>query len=121
MTLTRRDLIKMGALVSGAVALPLERTVTAQTINSGRIAASALPLPFSVPFAVPPVLAPLHSDATTDYFRIVMTPFPAEVIPGHPTVLWGYNNTVPGPTLVLRRGRRAGGPDPQPPPPGAPH
>src|SRR3954454_9863577 len=107
MTLTRRDLIKMGALVSGAVALPLERTVTAQTINSGRIAASALPLPFKVPFAVPPILPPLHSDATTDYFRIVMTPFPAEVLPGYPTTLWGYNNSVPGPTLLVRRGRQA--------------
>ena len=107
MTLTRRDLIKMGALVSGAVALPLERTVTAQTINSGRIAASALPLPFTVPFAVPPILAPVHSTTDTDYFRIVMAPFAAEVLPGLKTVLWGYNSTAPGPTLVVRQGRRS--------------
>src|SRR3954447_12202822 len=107
MTLTRRDLIKMGMLASGAVALPLERSVTAQTISPSRIAASALPLPFTVPFAVPPILAPVHSTATTDYFRIVMTPFAGEILPGLKTVLWGYNSTVPGPTLLMRQGRRS--------------
>src|SRR3954464_11418542 len=93
MTLTRRDLIKMGLLVSGAVALPLERTVTAVTTGTNRIAESALPKPFTVPFAAPPTLPPVRRSATTDFFQIALKPFQAEVIPGHKTEMWGYNSS----------------------------
>src|SRR5258708_23584791 len=83
LTLTRRDLIKMGLLVSGAVALPLERTVTAITTGTNRIAESALPKPFTIPFAVPPTLHPVRRSATTDFFRIALRPFQADVLPGY--------------------------------------
>src|SRR6059058_3987849 len=106
MTLTRRDLMKMGLLVSGAVALPLERTVTAVTTGTNRIADSALPKPFTIPFAVPPTLAPVRTNATTDFFKISLEPFQADVIPGYKTVMWGYNSSYPGPTINASVGRQ---------------
>ena len=105
-TLTRRDLIKMGVLVSGAVALPLERTVSALTTGTNQIAESALPKPFTIPFAVPPTLRPVRRTATTDFFKIAMRPFEADVIPGYKTVMWGYNSSYPGPTINADVGRR---------------
>src|SRR3954447_5648517 len=106
MTLTRRDLFKMGLLISGAVALPLERTVAAVTSGTNRIAESALPKPFTIPFAVPPTLHPVRRTATTDFFKVAMKPFQADVIPGHKTVMWGYNSSYPGPTINAQVGRR---------------
>src|SRR3954468_1915860 len=106
MTLTRRALIKMGLLVSGAVALPLERTVTGLTSGTNRIAESALPKPFTIPFAVPPVATPVRRSATTDFFKIALRPFQADVLPGYKTVMWGYNSSYPGPTINARVGRK---------------
>jgi spore coat protein A, manganese oxidase len=104
-TLSRRDLLKMSVLGAAAVALPLERSASAGTSQS-RMAASKLPKPFSVPFAVPPVLAPYRTDATTDFYRIAMRPLQADVLPGFKTPLWGYNGQVPGPTIHVQQGRQ---------------
>lgn len=106
MTLTRRDLLKMSVLGGAALALPLERTVSAQSASTGRIATSQLPKPFTVPFSVPPVLAPFRTDATTDYYNVSMQPLLAEVLPGLKTPMWGYNGLVPGPTVKVSQGRR---------------
>jgi len=66
-----------------------------------------LPVPFTIPFTEPPFLAPYRTDATTDYYRITMQEFQAEVIPGLKTTMWGYNGLVPGPTVRASRGRPA--------------
>ena len=58
MTLSRRDMLKMGLLGGAAVALPLERTVRADSGSVNRIAASKLPAPFTIPFTAPAALAP---------------------------------------------------------------
>ena len=60
-----------------------------------------------MPFTIPPVISPVRSDATTDYYRVSMEPVAAEVIPGYKTPLWGYNGSVPGPTFKVNQGRRA--------------
>jgi spore coat protein A, manganese oxidase len=52
------------------------------------------------------VLQPVRSDATTDYYRITQTAFVGQILPNVNTPLWGYNGTVPGPTIKARRGRR---------------
>ncbi|HEX5114655.1 MAG TPA: multicopper oxidase family protein [Pseudonocardiaceae bacterium] len=59
----------------------------------------ALPEPFTVPFTVPPVLAP-----TGDRYEIVQRAATAEILPGVPTPIWGYNGIFPGPTIVSRSG-----------------
>ena len=55
MTLTRRDLLKLGVLGTAALALPVERVARTKAALAGRIAPSKLPKPFSVPFVTPPV------------------------------------------------------------------
>lgn len=107
MGLSRRDLLKLSVLAGAAVAIPLERTVSALDAFSSRIAESRLPTPFTTPFAVPPVLTPVRSDATTDYYRLSMQPTTMEIVPGLKSQMWGYNGQVPGPTIKVKQGRRS--------------
>ena len=106
MDFSRRDVLKMSMLAGAAVALPLERSVSGQTLSS-RLAASALPAPFTTPFAVPPTKNPALTRGTTDLFRVTMKPFTTEIIPGRPTTMWGYDGMFPGPTFKMTRGRPA--------------
>jgi spore coat protein A, manganese oxidase len=106
MTLSRRDMMKMGLLGGAAVALPLERTVRADSGPVNRIAASRLPAPFTIPFSAPPALVPTRTDATTDYYKVYMKPIQGDVLPGLKTPLWGYNGLVPGPTVHVQQGRK---------------
>ncbi|GAB3078580.1 multicopper oxidase family protein [Pedococcus soli] len=105
--LSRRDLLKAGVLGSAALAFPLERSVNAGSVLDARMPASKLPVPFTVPFATPPVLAPYRSYGTTDHYRVEMKPLMADVLPGFKTPLWGYNGLVPGPTISVEQGRQA--------------
>lgn len=107
MDLTRRDMVKLSVLGATAVALPLERALGGPATLANRIAASALPTPFTLPFTTPPRIDPVRSDATTDYFRVSMEPAVVEILPGLQTPVWGYNGLVPGPTFQVARGRRA--------------
>jgi FtsP/CotA-like multicopper oxidase with cupredoxin domain len=107
MSLTRRDLLKVGVLAGGALLLPLERGVrSVRAAAANRLAESQLPRPFSVPFTIPPVARPVKSDATTDYYWLTMREQATEVIPGYQTRIWGYNGTFPGPTFDVQRGRQ---------------
>ena len=71
MSLSRRDLMKLGVVGGAALALPLERTVRAGSSTQSRLASSRLPRPFTLPFRVPPVLQPSRVDSTTDYYKVV--------------------------------------------------
>jgi FtsP/CotA-like multicopper oxidase with cupredoxin domain len=62
---------------------------------------------FRVPLPIPPVLSPVRSDRTADYYEIFPREATAEIIPGLPTRVWGYNGSFPGPTIEARRGRTA--------------
>jgi spore coat protein A, manganese oxidase len=103
MALTRREILKFGVLAGGALLLPLERGVLAATPN--RIAESALPLPFTLPFAIPPVARPVRTDAIADYYWMTMREQATAIIPGFQTRIWGYEGTFPGPTIDVDRGR----------------
>ena len=105
MELSRRDLLKLSVAGGVAVALPLERSLAGSPALANRIAESALPPLFSVPFVVPPVISPVRSDETTDYYRVSMEPVVAEILPGLRTPVWGYNGLVPGPTFRVAQGR----------------
>jgi FtsP/CotA-like multicopper oxidase with cupredoxin domain len=98
-------MLKISLLGAAALTLPFERTVTAKTAS--RIAESKLPKPFTVPFAAPPVLAPVRSTATTDFYEVVQKPALAEILPGVKTPVFGYNGITPGPTLKVTQGRDA--------------
>jgi spore coat protein A len=103
MGLTRRDMLKVGVLAGGVLLLPLERGVRAAVTN--RIAESQLPLPFTLPFALPPAARPVRSDDSRDLYWLTMREQAAEIIPGYQTRIWGYNGTFPGPTFDVQRGR----------------
>ena len=68
--------------------------------------AARLPQPFEAPLPVPPVLSPVRTDATTDYYQITQKIGRAEILPGLKTEIWGYDGIFPGPTIVSRSGRR---------------
>ncbi|MEA2150971.1 MAG: hypothetical protein QOD69_2801, partial [Solirubrobacteraceae bacterium] len=105
--LDRRELLKLGLFGSAALALPAERLARTQIALSNRIAQSALPQPFTIPFKTPPVLAPDFQTAHHDYYTIRQRQAPAEILPGKLTDIWGYNGIAPGPTIVTTQGRPA--------------
>jgi FtsP/CotA-like multicopper oxidase with cupredoxin domain len=105
--LDRRDLLKLGVFSSAALALPAERLARTQVALNNRIAQSALPAPFTIPFKTPPVLAPERQTQTFDYYTITQRQAQAEILPGKLTDIWGYNGTTPGPTMIQQQGRHA--------------
>jgi spore coat protein A len=106
MDVSRRTALKVGVFGGAALLLPLERTVGASTALPPRMPSSSLPVPFTIPFARPPVLYPVRTDSTTDFYRVVMAPLRTEVIPGFQTNFFAYNQSVPGPTIRVKRGRQ---------------
>jgi spore coat protein A len=107
MDLSRRDVMKMGVLGSAAMMLPAERFARTELQLANRLAPSEMPDPFTVPFAVPPVLAPEFRTANHDYYRIKQVETKAEILPGKLTTIWGYNGITPGPTIMNQQGRAA--------------
>ena len=103
MSLTRREMLTFGMLTGGAMLIPLERTVMAA--GQSRIAESALPQPFSVPFSKPPLATKLKSVGTTDYYSMTMREQATEILPGYQTRIWGYDGSFPGPTFDIQQGR----------------
>ena len=106
MELSRRDVLKLGLFGGAALLLPAERAARTALAEANRIPESALPAPFTVPFATPPVLAPVRSTGTTDFYVITQQAAEAEILPGLKTTIWGYNGITPGPTITARRGRQ---------------
>jgi spore coat protein A len=99
--------MKLGLFGSAALALPAERLARTQIALSNRIAASALPQPFTLPFKTPPVLVPERQTLNHDYYTITQRAAQVEILPGKLTEIWGYNGIAPGPTIVNTQGRRA--------------
>jgi FtsP/CotA-like multicopper oxidase with cupredoxin domain len=104
--LSRREALKLGALGSAGLLLPLERFAgAAGGRGADRIRSSGLPAPFTVPFAVPPVLSPVRRDATTDFYSLTQQQALVEILPGKLTPIFGYNGITPGPTIMAQRDR----------------
>lgn len=113
MLLTRRQMFKLGLLGGSALVLP--NSIFDISISSPR--SNPIPLlnqglgsppvkPFMSPLVIPPVLAPVSSDESRDYYEITMEQAQVEIIPGTLTTIWGYNGLYPGPTIKARSGRR---------------
>jgi len=113
-THTRRDVLTLAAAGGFAAAVPLARRVSASSIIDELTAGLPEPEPtspfvppFSMQMRVPPILRPVRSVGTTDFYEIVQRPVLAQILPGAKTPVWGYNGMVPGPTLPLPLGRTA--------------
>src|SRR5215467_14447633 len=73
---------------------------------SSHVQQFTVPPQFETELPIPPVLAPVKSDGTTDYYEIIQRETWTEIIAGMRTKTRSYNGTFPGPTLKARRGRR---------------
>ncbi|OLB64413.1 MAG: copper oxidase [Actinobacteria bacterium 13_2_20CM_2_72_6] len=108
--ISRRGVLSLaaGVVTAAGVGGPLLTGWRGAT-SAGALLPSRVPLPrpFQRPLPVPPVLAPVRTDATTDYYEVTQRVADAEILPGLRTQIWGYNGIFPGPTLVSRSGRRA--------------
>lgn len=110
--ISRRGLLGMAALGAGGAAamtagvpvLPLwlSQGEPGTLLRSGR----PLPTPYQIPLPIPPVMAPVRSDATTDYYEITQRIGDIAVFDGVRTPAWTYQGTFPGPTIISRSGRR---------------
>jgi FtsP/CotA-like multicopper oxidase with cupredoxin domain len=107
-------MFKLGA--AGAVGaattaqLPWGAMIGAKTAS--QLAAKDMPRPFRTGFVRPPILRPDRSrrdrdGVWTDYFTLSETSRRARILPTLSTVMYGYNGITPGPTIKVRRGRRA--------------
>lgn len=107
MPISRRNLLQAGAIGSalGGAALLLPPASAAAAVLPVPINPALLPKPFTRQFSAPPVAVPVFQDATTDYYAMDMLPVQANIIPGLPTTMWGYNGQVPGPTIDAMQGR----------------
>ncbi|WP_047690257.1 multicopper oxidase family protein [Kocuria sp. ZOR0020] len=113
--LSRRSLLRSGAAATAGLTLTTTFTACGGARDNRRTQGSAgaeltseleLPEPFTVSLPIPEVLEPTRTDAHTDFYQITQHAADLEIIPGTATQVWGYNGTVPGPTLVSQRGRR---------------
>ena len=113
MDLTRRDMLKLGAFgvvgTAGAAQLPWG-AIGAD--SASELAGSDMPQPFRNRFVRPPVLrrdrtARDQDGVLTDYFTLKQTARRARILPTMSTLIYGYNGISPGPTIKVRRGRRA--------------
>ncbi|WP_226007981.1 multicopper oxidase family protein [Natrinema salinisoli] len=106
MKFNRREFSKLGLMTGvgfgiplGTVAGPAGRLVESASITSPQVKK------FEVPLPVPPVLEPVRTEETTDYYEITQREETAEILPGYETTVWGYNGIFPGPTIEARRGQ----------------
>ena len=115
MSVTRRDLIKLGGLGglgfigAGLVTVPIS-TVSAK--SASQLRSSDMPRPYAATFVRPPVLTPLSvstdpDGAKVNHYRITMRQAAAQILPRKTTNILGFNGTFPGPTIELEQGTRS--------------
>jgi spore coat protein A len=101
----RRDFLKWG-LLSGLAGLAGCASLRGAGFGKTVLGDSAV-VPFQMPLPIPPILAPVGSTPTEDYYEITMAPAQLQILPpGSPkTTVWAYNGMVPGPTIVAKKGK----------------
>ncbi|MDZ4873354.1 MAG: Spore coat protein A [Chroococcidiopsis cubana SAG 39.79] len=103
--ITRREALKLGGFAAAGSSLLLP--IALQHRGYAQTAGSPQPRRFQVKLPLPPVLNPVRSDATTDYYQIEMQKNQVEILPGLTTEIWAYNSITPGPTIKQRRDRQS--------------
>jgi spore coat protein A, manganese oxidase len=101
--ITRRQALKLGMLAGGSLILPIAFQGRSYAGDAG----SPKVTPFTLPFRTPPVLKPVRSDSTTDYYEITMKKASVEILPKLKTEVWAYNGITPGPTIKQNKDRRS--------------
>ncbi len=110
MRASRREVLGMGvlgALGAFGLTVPLGSGASAKSIST--LAARNMPVPYMATFAPPPVLqGTAMKDANGPYrlFTVTEQQLKANILPGVTTTAYGYNGSVPGPTIQVRQGTR---------------
>lgn len=102
---TRRQVLKTLGAAAAAALLPGCGGGSSGAEGSGKPVVTTTP--FGRPLAVPPVLSPTSSDATTDYYDLNIAEAEVEIIPGKSTRVIAFNGMTPGPTIRARVGRQS--------------
>ena len=109
---SRRALLRAGVLGAGAAAIPAGLAGCGWPVNENESSAGAvlaskadLPQPFTSRLPIPPVLEPVRSDETGDYYEITQRTARVRILPKLRTPIWGYDGSFPGPTIHARSGR----------------
>jgi spore coat protein A, manganese oxidase len=110
---SRRRMLKIGAagaLGVGALGVPLGRAASGKDASDLR--SENFPRRYQATFQRPPVLQPTSSTVdgdgvTTNFYTVTETQSSAQIVPGLTTPVWGYNGSVPGPTISIEQGTRA--------------
>ncbi|MDT7801577.1 MAG: hypothetical protein QOI78_5010, partial [Actinomycetota bacterium] len=112
--MSRRRFLGAGTVaLAGAGALAVAGTPFLRELfadgQPGLLLTSRAPVPtaFRAELPIPPVLAPVRTDATTDFYEIVQRPAKLGILPGLATEAWTYHGSFPGPTLKTPAGREA--------------
>ncbi|HEY6580787.1 MAG TPA: hypothetical protein VIZ60_06590, partial [Rubrobacter sp.] len=92
MELSRKEFLKLGLAGGVALALPFGAYACSGEGSTGTLLTSRakLPKPFTVPLLVPPVLAPVRTNAGIDYYEMTQEIGKVEILPGLETEVWGY-------------------------------
>lgn len=106
MNITRRALLKRGLLSSAGLVLAGGLASPVGLLRAAPSIVSPWVEPFQAPLPIPPVLQPVSSDTTTDYYEMTQKVGQAHILPGLITPIWGYNGIFPGPTIEARCGCR---------------
>jgi spore coat protein A, manganese oxidase len=104
MSMTRREALKLGGIgLLGAVALgtPIGRGLSAKSLSN--LSSKSFPKRYAVPFARPPLAAFRHEGGVR-YYDLTARQGAASIVPGLTTPVYGYDGTVPGPTIEVDRG-----------------
>jgi len=104
MKFTRRQLLNSFGCAGAGALLP--RHLTAQSDEAGPNTLSGVWLePFADPLPLARVLPPAAGNAESQQYRITISEFRQKVhrdLP--PSILWGFEGSMPGPTIAARRG-----------------
>ena len=110
---SRRRLLKIGAagvVGVGALSVPLGRAASGK--EASKLRSENFPRPYRATFQRPPVLQPTSSTVDADgvptnFYTVTESQSSAQIVPGLITPVWGYNGSVPGPTIGVDQGTRA--------------
>lgn len=104
---TRRDFLKLSASI-GISGLLAPRTVLGQTgrADEGAQLIGVQLEPFVDALPLPAVLKPIRREKSTDHYQLALSELQQKLhrdLP--PTTVWGFEGSMPGPTLAVQRGR----------------
>ena len=106
MRFSRRDFLGLAGgvgLVAATASLGVIRFAPSTSTGTELSSEVPLPQPFSRALTVPTIAGPTGG---ADNYRLIQRRATADIIPGLPTEIWGFDGQFPGPTIIARSGQQ---------------